>query len=161
MFSGHDDVVCQFCPLRAEINYMFQVRKSIMRLFMARQASLYGGQIGAARTRSGSIGIQWSEDEGQDAFHAGRSAIEGRRFEDPLTSGLYGRAAQREVATGGSSFDNKPFFRDGNLHLDCSFGVQLFGVRRVDRFDSGYRATLYYSFRNLPGFGNQLRLLRQ
>ena len=87
-----------------------------------------------------------SEDEGQDALHSDRSAIEDHGFEDPFTRRLYGRAPQREVATDGLGLNYKPSLRDGNLHLDCPCGVHLLGARRVDRFDLGNGAVLQHTF---------------
>src|SRR5262245_21617025 len=87
-----------------------------------------------------------AEGEGQDALYFDRSAAEDRRVKDPLTSRLYSRASQREVTADGRGLNNKPCFRDGNLHLDCPCGVHLPGVRRIDRVDSGNGAALQYTF---------------
>src|SRR5262249_62302194 len=59
------------------------------------------------------------------------------------------------MATDGFSFNDQPFFRNGNLHLDRPCGLHLFGAWRVERFDSGNHAALQIAFRNL------LRLLRR
>src|SRR5262249_12696484 len=78
-----------------------------------------------------------SEDEGQDALRSDPGAVEGLRFEDPLTRRLYSGVSQREVTTNGRGFNDEPFFRNSNLNIDRPHGVHLFGVRRVDPFDSG------------------------
>src|SRR5262249_38994670 len=96
-----------------------------------------------------------SEDEGQDALRSDPSSVEDRRFEDPLTRRLHSGVSQREVTTNGRGFNHEPFFRNSNLNIDRPHGVHLFGVRRVDRFDSGNRTALYIALRNL------LRFLRQ
>src|SRR5262245_40506752 len=87
-----------------------------------------------------------TECEGQDALYFDRSAAEDSRVKDPLASRLYSRASQREVTADGYSLNNKPCFRDGNLHLDCPSGVHLPGVRRIDRIDSGNGAALQHTF---------------
>src|SRR5215470_7303508 len=96
-----------------------------------------------------------SEDEGQDALRSDLSSVEDRRFEDPLTRRLHSGVSQREVTTNGRGFNDEPFFRNSNLNIDSPHGVHLFGVRRVDRFDSGNRPALYIALRN------HLRFLRQ
>ena len=87
-----------------------------------------------------------TEGEGQDALYFNRNAAENRRFEHPLARRLYSRASKREMATYGFSLNNKPYFRDGNLNLDCPSGVQLPGVRWVDWIDSGNGAALQHTF---------------
>ena len=123
--------------------------------------------IRAARTGSVSLAIQksafhpphliydGSEDEGQDALHSDLNAVKDCRFENPLTRRLYSRASQREVATDGCGFNDQPFFRNGNLHLDRPCGLHLFGAWRVERFDSGNHAALQIAFRNLHRFLRQ------
>src|SRR5262249_4185349 len=81
--------------------------------------------------------------------------IEDRRFEDPLTRRLYSRASKREMAADGCSLHNKPYFLDGNFHLDCPCGVQFPDVRRLDWVDSVHLAALKQAC------GNLFHLLRQ
>ena len=87
-----------------------------------------------------------TEGKGQDALYSDRSAAEDRRIKDPFTSRLYSRASQREVTADGCSLNNKPFFRDGNLYLDCPCGVHLPGARRIDWVDFGNGAALQHTF---------------
>src|SRR5262245_27784041 len=75
------------------------------------------------------------EDEDQNALHSDRLAVDGRRYEDPFSRRLYGRALQRNVAADGRGVDDKPGFGDDNLHFDCPCGVHLLGTRRIIRVD--------------------------
>src|SRR5262245_26726399 len=87
-----------------------------------------------------------NEGEGQDTLYFDRSAIEDRRIKNPPASRLYSRVSQREVTADGCSLNDKPYFRDGNFHLDCPCGVHLPGVRRIDWVDSGNSAALQHTF---------------
>ena len=70
----------------------------------------------------------------QNSVHRNGLVIDSHRIEFRLAGGGFGGSAEQNIAAGRFGGRNIARFVNRNLHGDLTFGVHLFGGRRVSRF---------------------------